>query len=154
MAKKQKNNALIVKKNYWSTISIWWAILVFLIAIPVALAIVFVASDYLPYMEGVKQYAESKGITGVMEAVFNDYKAGVDAGEFMAYEDAVKSGVATRNGLFIITTMLAYKMGMGFKTLELIKTIAIVLAIAIFVITFVYLFAKLICAKKTAGGNQ
>ena len=151
MAKKQKNEyALVVKKNYWSTISIWWAIIVALIAIPVALVVVFAMLDYAPYMEGLKAYAEANGITGVMEAVFNDYQAAVEAGELTAYEDAVSAGAATSQGLFIITSMLVYQMGMSYATLELIKTIAFVAGVVLFGTMLVYLFAKLICAKKTS----
>ena len=176
MAKKQiKENAMVVKKNYWSTISIWWAILVFLIAIPVVL-IGFVMLDYNPYMEGVVEYKplveyaekleleQEEAIRKQFETLVEDLQESQQEElnldldievepTFELYIEGVKKGEITKEyngGMFGITTMLVSKMDMSFKTLELIKTGAFVLGGLVFSITFIYLFAKLICAKKTS----
>ena len=74
MAKiQQPDGSLVIRKSFWSAISIWWGIIVFLIAIPAFLILCFVILDYIPYMDALKQYAENNGITGVDEAIFKGY---------------------------------------------------------------------------------
>ena len=93
MAKKQKKeNALVVKKNFWSTISVWWT-LVFLVALPVF--------GVLVYM---------KGVNGLLKTNFEM----TDSQE------------------------------------NLYKMIALGVAAASFVFTFIVLFVKFVCAKKTS----
>ena len=89
MAKIQKKDgSLVIKKSFWSAISIWWT-LVFLVAIPVF--------GVLVYMEGI-------------------------------------------NNL----------LNLGVSDEELFKMVGLGVAAASFVLTFIVLFIKLICVKKTS----
>ena len=91
MAKIQKKDgSLVIKKSFWSAISVWWA-LVFLVAVPVFGVIVY-----------------SKGL----------------------------------NDLF--------KMNLDAKQDELFKMVGLGVAAASFALTFIVLFVKFICVKKTS----
>ena len=91
MAKIQKKDgSLVIKKNFWSAISVWWT-LVFLVIIPVA--------GVLVYMKGVNELL---------------------------------------------------KMTLAEDTNKLLKTVGLAAAAASFVITFIVLFVKLVCVKKTS----
>ena len=143
MAKiQQPDGSLVIRKSFWSAISIWWGIIVFLIAIPAFLILCFVILDYIPYMDALKQYAENNGITGVDEAIFKGYRAAVEAEELKIYEDAVLNPA----GLLGITSMLVSKMNCSYSTLELIKGVALVLGSLIFISSLVVLIVKKICA--------
>lgn len=91
MAKIQKKDgSLVIKKSFWSAISIWWT-LVFLVAIPVF--------GVLVYLDGP-------------------------------------------NGLL--------KLNLSEKQDELFKMVGLGVAAASFALTFIVLFIKLICVKKTS----
>ena len=91
MAKIQrKDGSLVVKKSFWSAISVWWT-LVFLVVVPVAGVLVFM-----------------KGLNALLG---------------MNLPDAQN---------------------------ELFKTVGLGAAAASFVITFIVLFVKFVCVKKTS----
>ena len=86
----QKDGSLVIKKSFWSTISVWWT-LVFLIALPVF--------GVLVYLKGMNELFNM-----TLEAQLNN----------------------------------------------LLKTVGLAVAAASFVLTFIVLFVKLVCAKKTS----
>ena len=91
MAKIQKKDgSLVVKKNFWSAISVWWA-LVFLAVVPVA---------------GILVY--TKGVNDLL------------------------------------------KMTLDAELNNLLKTVGLGVAAASFALTFIVLFVKFVCVKKTS----
>ena len=91
MAKIQKKvGSLVVKKNFWSAISVWWA-LVFLAVVPVA---------------GILVY--TKGVNDLL------------------------------------------KMTLDAELNNLLKTVGLGVAAASFALTFIVLFVKFVCVKKTS----
>ena len=143
MAKKikQPDGTLLVRKSYWSAISIWWGIIVFLIAIPTVL-IGYIALDFDPYMKDLTtykpllEYAQKLEVEPTLELYFE----ALGAGAFKPY----KGGFMNLN----LTGMLI-DLGLTLPLLNLLKIVLIVVAIAVFIASVVCLIVKGVCTKKT-----